>query len=112
MSETDKYLSITVHPFTEEQKQKLDILDQFIREFCENEEEEKNVFFLMKLNRLLGDSQSPEYSLAMANIVGKYPDIISKIVDMAYDGYGLALQTFLFLVDSDSCVKAMSLFFY
>ncbi|KAH7826459.1 uncharacterized protein MONOS_13585 [Monocercomonoides exilis] len=96
-----------IHPFTEEQKERLSVLGRYVTEFIANEEEEKNVFFLMKLNRLLGDSKSPEYSRAMANVIGLQPELITKLVDMAYDGYGLALQVFLFLVDSESCVKAM-----
>ena len=70
------------------------------------------IFFLMKLNRLLGDAQSPEYSVAMASVVGKYPEVITKLTEMAYDGYGLALQTFLFLTESDSCVNAMGLYLF
>jgi hypothetical protein len=106
----DPLLDIVVSPLTAEQQQRLNVLDRFIQEFCDNEEEEKNVFFLMKLNRLLGDSPSLEFSVAMADVVGKYPVIIAKLIDMAYEGYGLALQTFLFLVDSEACVKLMSLF--
>ncbi|KAA6398591.1 MAG: hypothetical protein EZS28_005886 [Streblomastix strix] len=103
----DEDISKIVYPFRQEQRERLDLIDCFVREWCENEEIDKNVFFLMKLNRLLGESKSPEFSKAMANVLGRYPEIVAKLTEMAFDGYALALQVFLFLVDSENVVKMM-----
>lgn len=87
----DEDISKIVYPFRQEQRERLDLIDCFVREWCENEEIDKNVFFLMKLNRLLGESKSPEFSKAMANVLGRYPEIVAKLTEMAFDGYALAL---------------------
>ncbi|KAK2960591.1 hypothetical protein BLNAU_4489 [Blattamonas nauphoetae] len=69
------------------------------------EEPEQNIFFLIKLNRLLGESKSVEYSNAMGRIVASHPGVIHKLYQIAYDGYALALQVFLIIADCEACVK-------
>ncbi|KAK2960503.1 hypothetical protein BLNAU_4401 [Blattamonas nauphoetae] len=52
-------------------------------------------------------SHCTEYTHAMASVIGTYPTLFPKLMDMAFDGYPTALLIFLAISQTDSCITHM-----